>query len=77
MLIPFVFFARGMELVSWTLITISLSSFLAMNFTGSSTFTSLSGVKKEMREAVPYQVTAGSLGLIMWLVALFTRGGAA
>lgn len=76
MVIPFVFYARGVELVSWTLITISLSSFLAMNFTGSSTFTSLSGVKKEMKEAVPFQVTAGSLGLVMWLVALFTRGGA-
>ena len=77
LMIPFAFYAGRLELLSWTLIVIALSSFLAMNFTGSSTFTSLSGVKKEMREAVPFQVIAGSLGLIMWLVALFTGGGAA
>ena len=32
------------------------SSFLAMNFTGASTFTSPSGVKKEMRYALPFQI---------------------
>jgi hypothetical protein len=34
----------------------AVSSFLAMNFTGASTYTSLSGVKKEMRYAVPFQI---------------------
>jgi acetyl-CoA decarbonylase/synthase complex subunit gamma len=34
---------------------IAVSSFLAMNFTGATTFTSLSGVRKEMRYALPLQ----------------------
>ncbi len=37
---------------------ITSSSFVAMNFTGSSTFTSLSGVRKEMRIAVPAQIVS-------------------
>jgi hypothetical protein len=77
LLIPFFIFTTGLELSAWILVTIALSSFLAMNFTGSSTYTSLSGVKKEMREAVPFQITAGSMGLILWLAALFTSGGGA
>jgi acetyl-CoA decarbonylase/synthase complex subunit gamma len=38
-----------------------------MNFTGASTYTSLSGVKKEMRVAVPLQVIAASAGILLWL----------
>jgi len=78
LLLPFFNFTTGLELSGWTLVIVSLSSFLAMNFTGSSTYTSLSGVKKEMREAVPFQIMAGSAGLVLWLVSLFTgTGGAA
>ncbi|MDD5456810.1 MAG: mercury methylation corrinoid protein HgcA [Candidatus Margulisbacteria bacterium] len=51
----------------WLFIIPAISSFLAMNFTGSSTYTSLSGVKKEMRIAVPLQLTAMILGII-WIV---------
>jgi len=40
-------------------------SFLLMNFTGCSTFTSLSGVKREMK-AIPAQIAAGTLGLVLW-----------
>ena len=76
LMLPILIFTTGFELSAWTLITISLSSYFTMNFTGSSTYTSLSGVKKEMREAVPFQITAGSAGLILWLIALFTGGGA-
>jgi acetyl-CoA decarbonylase/synthase complex subunit gamma len=75
LLIPFFILTTRLELSAWSLITISVSSFLAMNFTGSSTYTSLSGVKKEMREAVPFQITAGSVGLILWFASLFTGGG--
>ena len=35
-----------------------------MNFTGSSTFTSLSGVRREMRIAVPLQIAGAVVGLI-------------
>jgi hypothetical protein len=34
-----------------------------MGFTGSSTFTSLSGVVKEMKYAIPAMILSGALGL--------------
>ena len=64
-----------LELASWLLIGTALAAFLAMNFTGASTYTSLSGVRKEMRFAVPLQISAASLGLIMWLGTLWLPGG--
>jgi len=59
------------EIISWFLINGSLSAFLAMNFTGSSTFTSLSGVQKEMKTALPIQIGAAALGLIGWIITRF------
>jgi hypothetical protein len=59
------------EIISWFLINGSLSAFLAMNFTGSSTFTSLSGVQKEMKLALPVQIAAAGLGVIGWIVTRF------
>jgi acetyl-CoA decarbonylase/synthase complex subunit gamma len=56
------------ELVSWFLIITAISSFLAMNFTGSSTFTSLSGVRKEMKIFVPLQIGFASIGLVLQVV---------
>ena len=58
------------ELLAWCLAVPALSSFLAMNFTGASTYTSLSGVKKEMRRAVPLQIAATVVGLGLWIYAL-------
>ena len=40
----------------------AISSFLAMNFTGASTYTSPSGVNKEMEKALPFIVGAFVLG---------------
>ena len=57
----------GVETAAWLFIILAISTFLAMNFTGASTYTSLSGVKKEMRWAVPMQIGAGILGLGLWL----------
>jgi hypothetical protein len=45
----------------------SLASFSAMNFTGASTFTSLSGVLWEMRRAVPLQLAA-AVGAVAALI---------
>ena len=58
-----------LELAAWLVLIPAVSAYLAMNFTGSTTFTSLSGVKKEMRRAVPLQIGAGVLGLALWLGA--------
>jgi len=51
----------------------SISSFLAMNFTGSSTFTSFSGVLKEMRKAVPAIIISTVLGIVLILVNSFIK----
>jgi hypothetical protein len=59
------------EIASWFLMIAGLTSFLAMNFTGTSTFTSLSGVQKEMKTAIPGQITIASLGAILWIGSKF------
>jgi len=56
-----------METAAWLLIITAISSFLTMNFTGASTYTSLSGVRKEMRFAVPLQIMAAVAGLGLWI----------
>jgi acetyl-CoA decarbonylase/synthase complex subunit gamma len=50
-------------IISWGLISGAISSFLAMNFTGASTYTSLSGVRKEMKFFVPLQLTLAIFGI--------------
>ncbi len=59
------------EIISWFLIIGSISSFMAMNFTGTSTFTSLSGVQKEMKLSLPLQIACAALGLIGWIITRF------
>jgi len=59
------------EILAWFLMIGGLSSFMAMNFTGSSTFTSLSGVQKEMKTALPAQISMVSLGLTGWILTRF------
>jgi hypothetical protein len=56
----------GLEILAWFFLIPAVSAYLAMNFTGASTYTSLSGVRKEMRWALPLQIGAGILGLILW-----------
>jgi len=45
----------------------AISSFLAMNFTGASTYTSPSGVKKEMQKALPFIAIATGIGAVLML----------
>ena len=59
------------EIIGWMLLIPVISSFILMNFTGASTYTSLSGVKKEMRVAVPLQITAAVAGSALWMVGRF------
>jgi hypothetical protein len=47
------------------------ASYLAMNFTGSTPFTSLSGVALEMRKGLVFQVGATVVSLGLWLIAPF------
>ena len=45
----------------------AISSFLAMNFTGATTYTSPSGVNKEMKKALPFIVGAAAAGAALTL----------
>jgi acetyl-CoA decarbonylase/synthase complex subunit gamma len=62
--------AERVQALAWILIIPAVSAYLAMNFTGCSTYTSLSGVKKEMRVALPLEITAGCLGIAAWITSV-------
>jgi acetyl-CoA decarbonylase/synthase complex subunit gamma len=62
---------NDIELISWFFIITVISSFLAMNFTGSSTYTSLSGVKKEMKISVPFQIGFALIGIVLQVIGKF------
>ena len=64
-------FDNGLTLAAWCLAIPAVASFLAMGFTGSTTYTSLSGVRREMRTAVPIQLVCALLGTVLWLVGRF------
>lgn len=60
-----------LEVGAWLFIIMGLSSYGLMNFTGSTPYTSLSGVKKELRIFVPIQIAFGVIGLGLWITANF------
>lgn len=68
---PDIFGSNVIEKLGWFLITSSIASFFAMNFTGASTYTSLSGVKREMKIAVPLQIISLAFGFILWMIKRF------
>ena len=49
----------------------AISAFLTLNFTGASTYTSLSGVRREMRIAMPVIIASAISGLGLWLAGRF------
>ena len=49
----------------------TVSSYLAMNFTGTTPFTSPSGVEKEMRQYIPIQVGGLVTACGLWIYAAF------
>jgi len=65
------FWAGRLEALAWILLVSAITAYLALNFTGASTYTSLSGVRKEMRIALPLEVGAGVAGLCLWLASRF------
>ncbi len=70
-LIPSAGTAGRLGTAAWLLLMPAICAFMAMNFTGSTTYTSLSGVEKEMRFAVPSQRVAAALGFALWMLARF------
>ena len=61
--------AGKIESLAWLLIIPAVAGYLAMNFTGCSTYTSLSGVKREMRWALPAQIAASVAGFVIWITS--------
>jgi len=59
------------QLAARALVYAAAASFIGLDFTGASTYTSLSGVKKEMRLATPAQALAFLAGLVMLGVERF------
>jgi hypothetical protein len=68
-LLGFLFKVPVLVGISLGLISIAIASFMMMNFTGSSTYTSLSGVKKEMKVALPFQIGFTSFGIILFILS--------
>lgn len=55
----------AMTTLSFFLILPAIASYLALNYTGCTPFTSLSGVKKEMRIALPFSIASALAGMVL------------
>ncbi len=61
-------FGNWPTMLAWCLAIPTATSFLAMNFTGVSTYTSLSGVRREMGVAVPLQIASIVAAAGLWVL---------
>ncbi|MEI6971485.1 MAG: mercury methylation corrinoid protein HgcA [bacterium] len=50
------------------MLSVAACSFLGLMFTGATPYTSASGVRREIRWAIPLQIAAAAIGVVMWLV---------
>jgi acetyl-CoA decarbonylase/synthase complex subunit gamma len=73
LLVPLASALPALRLAASAIFMVAATSFIAMNYTGTSTFTSLSGVKKEMRAALPWQVGSAALAAALWIAGGFVR----
>ncbi len=73
LVLPFINRPSVLETAVLLLSIPAMAAYLAMNFTGSSTFTSLSGVRREMRFALPFEIGGAGAGLVFWIVAVVGR----
>jgi acetyl-CoA decarbonylase/synthase complex subunit gamma len=59
-------YTQTSDLLAWLLLFVTVSAFMGLNFTGASTYTSLSGVKKETRMAVPWIIAGLLTSAVIW-----------
>ena len=57
--------------IAFLLLSVTLGSYFTLNFTGATTYTSLSGVKKEMKYALPAQISLGFVAISLLLISRF------
>jgi len=62
------------ETMAWFLLIPSTSAYLAMNFTGASTYTSLSGVEEKCA-GLTLEIGAGMVGVVLWIGSHFIAKG--
>ncbi|GHU74146.1 hypothetical protein AGMMS49992_14780 [Clostridia bacterium] len=60
--------ATALLLIGYILLLPAVSAWYAMNFTGSTTYTSPSGVQKEMKAALPFMAGASLVGVVLVLI---------
>jgi len=63
-------------MIGYLLLLPAVSAWLALEFTGASTFTSPSGVLKEMRIAVPLIIGSAGIGALLLVAQAFVIGRA-
>ncbi len=61
----------AVDLVAWCVALPAVASLLTMTFTGATPFTSLSGVRREMRLALPMQISGVVVAVVVWIVGRF------
>ncbi len=64
-------FTNWVTAVAYLLLLPPIVSYLAMNFTGATVYTSLSGVVAEMKIAVPAQIISAGCGILFMIGRLF------
>ena len=73
--VPILFYASAVNGVAGYLalflFSVTISSYLAMNFTGATPFTSPSGVEKEMKQYIPVQLASLVISLGLWIYSAF------
>jgi hypothetical protein len=62
-------YTRDIDLVAWLILLGVMGSYMGLNFTGASTYTSLSGVKKETRIAIPVMIVGLLAAVCLWVWA--------
>ena len=60
-----------LESASMWILIVATASYMAMNFTGATPYTSLSGVKKEMKRGLPIQCGGICVALLLWIASPF------
>lgn len=60
-----------MEAIAYLLLATSLISYISMNFTGSSTFTNLTGATREVKIGLPIMIMAALTGLVVIVGCFF------
>jgi len=60
------------EGLSVALLCVTACSYLGLTFTGSTPYTSASGVRREIHWALPLQIVLAAAGLALWLLVRFS-----